>query len=440
MNILKIKVLLFFCIILVVLTGCINKPVKPILIIDANRNAASSVIGHWEGTIQIMSFQLVMDADFQMSNQFLTATMNSVSQNSGNIPVQITVLNATNVVFELYAPMKGPAVFNGAISGNTIGGGFNQGGVKGTFSLTKTAVSNSSEAPDPNEKTVTVETPTGKLFGTLNIPKGKKIMPVYIIIAGSGPTDRNGNSILLPGKNNTYQMIARGLSRLGIATLRYDKRGIGESRDALKSENGLTFEDNVKDVQAWVEFLKKDGSFSKIGLIGHSEGSLVGMIAATNGGIDYMVSIAGPGRPIDVILNEQTSKAPEKQKQEIEKMLSLLKQGKKVWFVPNDMMSLFRPSIQPYMISWLKYDPARVAFYIKCPFLVLQGTTDLQVKPDDAKLLAAANPRAKLVLIDGMNHVMKMAPMDEKTNMAAYSDPKLPLAEGIIKNIADLTK
>ena len=128
------------------------------------------------------------------------------------------------------------------------------------------------------ESEIVHETPTGKLYGTLTLPKAKKKLPIALIIAGSGPTDRNGNNNF--ATNNSLKMIAGVLAEKKIASIRFDKRGIAQSKEAAKEEIDMRFEDNIHDIEAWIELIKKDNRFGKITIIGHSEGSLIGMLAA----------------------------------------------------------------------------------------------------------------------------------------------------------------
>jgi uncharacterized protein len=153
---------------------------------------------------------------------------------------------------------------------------------------------------------IVLETATGQLSGTLELPNGKGPFPVVLIIAGSGPTDRDGNN---PGglKTNAYKLLAEGLAQNGVASLRYDKRGIGKSSSAMTREQDLRFETFVNDAVGWLEKLGQDSRFSKRFVIGHSEGSLVGILAAQKVSVSGFVSIAGAGRAIDEILIEQLS-------------------------------------------------------------------------------------------------------------------------------------
>ena len=251
---------------------------------------------------------------------------------------------------------------------------------------------------------VRLDTGTGILHGTMEVPASKPPYPVVLIIAGSGPTDRDGNSSMLQGKNNSLKMLAEDLAALGIASLRYDKRFIGESRITGLKEEDLRFDTYVDDVVRWGEYLRKDPRFRSLVIAGHSEGSLLGMLAAQKLMVNGYVSIAGSGRPAGQIVLEQyrSQTLPAGLMNQVEDIVKALEAGRRVESVPPALAVVFRSSVQPYMISWFQYDPAREIARLKMPVLILQGTTDIQVSVGDAELLAKANPAAKLVLIEGM--------------------------------------
>ena len=274
------------------------------------------------------------------------------------------------------------------------------------------------------ELPVTLHTATGDLFGTLTVPVQKTRMPVALIIAGSGPTDRNGNNPMM--KNESLHKLAIALADSGIASLRYDKRAIAESKAAAKSEADLRFDDYVADARDWISLLRKDNRFSRIIVIGHSEGSLIGMVAAHKNA-DAFVSIAGAGRPADKILKEQLDKQPQAVKDLSFPIIDSLVAGKTVSTVNPMLFSLFRPSVQPYLISWFKYDPAVEIRKLSIPVLVIQGTNDIQVSMEDAQLLAKAG-KAPLMAIDHMNHIFRIVEGDRNANIATYNDPSLPIA------------
>ncbi|MBB6003310.1 alpha/beta hydrolase [Arcicella rosea] len=289
-----------------------------------------------------------------------------------------------------------------------------------------------------HEENVVLKQSKGVLDGTLLMPNSTKKVPVVLIVAGSGPTDRNGNSSLNVTAKS-YQLLAEGLAKNGIASLRYDKRGVGKSASSMMKESDLTFETYIQDVQQWIDTLKKSNRFSKITVLGHSEGSLLSMVAVQKSPVDGYISLAGPARGIDEILNEQMAQQPlpDSVKNEVKRNLDKLKKGETLPKLMQNMaiIMLFRPSIQPYMISWLKYVPAEEIKKVKAKTLIIQGTTDIQVSENEGKLLAAAQPKAKLLLINGMNHVLKDAPADRAENIETYTNPDLPLSKGMIEAV-----
>jgi uncharacterized protein len=275
------------------------------------------------------------------------------------------------------------------------------------------------------------------IHGTLFIPTGVKKPPVVLIIAGSGPTDRDGNTPLIKGNNNSLLQLADSLARHGIASLRYDKRAIGKSVVANLVEDSIRFDDGINDALALCEMLKAK-KFKKIFIAGHSEGSLVGLGAASRFDAAGFISIAGAGRKIDIILKEQLSTLPDSLRVLSYSYLDSLAAGKKI-SKPNGLLyNIFRPSVQPYMISWIRMDPQQLIAALQCPVLIIQGTNDLQVKETDARSLAAAKPEATLLLVKNMNHVLKEVTSDSKTdNQKAYSDPALPVMQELISGMVN---
>jgi len=266
----------------------------------------------------------------------------------------------------------------------------------------------------------------GKVYGTLTLPKGEGPFTAAIIIQGSGPTDRDGNSRLV-GKNNSLKMISEALAEEGIASLRFDKRGIGESANLVRKEEDLVFEDYIKDVILWVEKIRNDERFDKIVIIGHSEGALIGGAAAVAAKVDGYVSVAGAGDNAYHVLSRQLKAQSEEVFEMCLPIMEELKKGNLVPDVAEGLYALFRPSVQPYMISWFKYDPREIIAKIEVPILIVQGDNDLQITVEEAEALHKANPNSQLIIIEGMNHVLKDAPRDRDGNMATYSDPNLEL-------------
>jgi alpha-beta hydrolase superfamily lysophospholipase len=287
----------------------------------------------------------------------------------------------------------------------------------------------------PAAESITLDTLTGTLHGTLLLPPGDAPVPVVLMIAGSGPTDRDGNVAALPGRNDSLKMLAEGLATNGIASLRYDKRGIAASAAAGPQEKDLRFDMYVADAAAWVARLKKDPRFSRVVIAGHSEGSLIGMLAAANA--DGFVSIAGASTTAGALLREQLrTKLPAPLLEQNERILATLEAGRTVDEVPAPLLAIYRPSVQPYMISWLRHDPAKAIGNLAVPVLIVQGTSDVQISVEDARRLHRANPKGELAIIEGMNHVLKRVTGDLAAQLPSYSDPSLPVSPELIERVS----
>ena len=283
------------------------------------------------------------------------------------------------------------------------------------------------------EEEITLKTKTGDIKGSLLVPSNSEKASVVLIISGSGPTDRNGNNPNMT--NNSLMMLANELKKNGIASLRFDKRGIGESSSSGMQESDLRFENYVNDVKAWVDLLKESNKFSKIIVLGHSEGSLIGMIASQKAEVEKFISVAGAGNSAGDIIREQLKAQPAFVLNQSLPIIEKLENGEREENVPQMLYALFRPSVQPYMISWFKYDPQIEIAKLNKPVLIVQGTTDIQVSVLDADKLASANNKAQKQIIEGMNHILKEAEMDRLKNIQTYSMPDLPLKKNLIEII-----
>jgi len=288
------------------------------------------------------------------------------------------------------------------------------------------------------EELISLKTNSGKLEGTLLIPITNNKILLALLISGSGPTDRDGNNPMM--KNNSLKMLAEDLAKNDIATLRYDKRGVGKSKIAGMKEADLRFGNYIDDTKSWLELIDKDNRFDKIIVIGHSEGSLIGMIAAQQKNVAKFISIAGVGQPAADILRKQLAQQPPIVLEMSEPILEKLEHGETTEDVPPGLYSLFRPSVQPYMISWFRYNPKKEIGKLKIPILIIQGTTDIQSSVSDAEQLLEGNPMAKKVIINGMNHILKESELDRQKNIETYNNPDLPLMEGVVETITKFIK
>lgn len=274
------------------------------------------------------------------------------------------------------------------------------------------------------------------LHGTLLTPEAPTA--VAVILPGSGPTDRDGNSPMGVAAS-TYRLLAESLAEQGVATVRIDKRGIATSAAAGPAEADLRFDAYAADARAWATEAAARTGQPCAWLIGHSEGALVAL-KAVEGGDDKvcgLILLSGAGRPAGVVIREQLQAGlPDPLKTQAFVVLSELEAGRTVADTPPALAALFRPSVQPYLISWLPLDPAALLAAYDGPVFIGQGTTDLQIGVTDVQALAAADPKATLKLWDGVNHLLKTAPADRAANMATYADPALPLAPGVAQDVA----
>lgn len=271
----------------------------------------------------------------------------------------------------------------------------------------------------------------GTLYGTMLKAKNAN-GTVVIFISGSGPTDRDGNSAIA-GKNNSLKMLATELGNKGYSSLRVDKRIIGKSATGF-NEKDIRFDTYVNDIIDWTTWVKANNkNVKKIVFIGHSEGSLIGMLAAKKVSADGYISIAGAGFPADSILKQQLEKQlPTKLYDETVVCIDSLSKGLLVNAPPKALLMLFRPDIQPYLISWFKYNPAVEIAKLTCPILIIQGLNDMQVSQADAQSLKNASPKAELLLLDKVTHVLKEAGPTQDENMATYSNETTPLSSLLV--------
>lgn len=264
------------------------------------------------------------------------------------------------------------------------------------------------------------------LNGSLYTPNQQnKKLNLVILIAGSGPTDRDGNQMGLV--NNSLKLLAEALANNGIAVYSYDKRIFAQMASGKLDEASLSFDNFIDDAKAVIQHFKNQKKYNSISVAGHSEGALIGMVAA-NGNADGYISIAGAGRPIDEVLLEQIEKQAPFLKEEVQKNLETLKNGTTFELKNQMLASLFRASVQPYMISWIKYNPQTEIKKLQIPTLLINGDKDIQVSVQDAQLLQQAKLNAQLHIIPNMNHVFKEIKGDDAENKAAYTNPDLPIS------------
>ncbi len=288
---------------------------------------------------------------------------------------------------------------------------------------------------------ITLDIPDGQLGATLLLPEGEGPWPVVLILAGSGPVDRDGNLTNIPGKNNSLRQLAEGLAMQGVASLRADKRGVGGSVSAGLSETNLRFTHFINDAVEWTLLLQGDNRFSSVSIAGHSQGSQVGMSAVWLAGADGFVSLAGPGRPILEVLEDQLHDSLNiRSRVSARAVMDELAAGRQVDDPPSDMSIIFRPSIQQFLISWQRQNPQLELARLSCPVSIIQGQNDLQVSEEDARLLYKAQPNANLLLLPGISHLFKFLENDNPVvHQMALAQPDLVFSQEAIDEVVALT-
>jgi hypothetical protein len=428
-----------FSLILFVLFSCFSSFSYPASHLSVSND---DIKGTWQGSLG-GALRIVIRI-YASDSGYLKAEMDSPDQKAYGLHCDTVIFDGSNITLKLN---QVSGYFEGKYNQDSISIVGNWYQNKSMMPLTIKKVNNVEEINQqlnpkpllPNE--VSIEVDGCRLVGTLKVPKSDKPVELVLIIAGSGPTDRDGNTPMLAGKNNSLKMISELLESNGIASLRFDKRGIGASDKVNESE--LTFDNYVNDAVEWIKFLRNDNRFSKIIIIGHSEGSLIGMIAANKTTIDKYISLCGAGEPIyNTILTQlKNNKTSQEIMNNCVEIIDSLKAGYMVKNIDPSLNMLFRPSVQPYIISWFKYDPCKEISKLTIPILVVGGTTDLQVDVNDAKLLSKAEPNAKLYIIENMNHILKDVPTtDRMENFKSYSNPDLPLSPLLSKALVEFIK
>lgn len=307
------------------------------------------------------------------------------------------------------------------------------------FALAASSIACAQEAPSPGDP-IEAQGPAGTLRGSFLAPTANANGAVVLIIPGSGPTDRDGNNPM-GIRAGTYRLLAEGLAAQGVASVRIDKRGMFASAAPGIDANAIVIDDYAADIAAWTAAIRERTGARCVWLAGHSEGALVALVAAqTDVNVCGIVLIAGGGRRLSDVLREQLRANPANASliEESERIIRELEAGRRVPAaqISAPLQPLFRENVQGFVISLFSYDPPALLRAYQGPVLIMQGTTDLQVTMQDAELLAAARPGLEIVRLEGVNHVLKEAPMDRGANLATYSNANLPLAPSIVERIA----
>ncbi len=270
----------------------------------------------------------------------------------------------------------------------------------------------------------------GTLYGTLLEPGKNETGTLIIFASGSGPTDRDGNSGILKGKNDSLKALAYALKKEGIATFRFDQRPSGKTVKHAKLDN-ISFEVLADDLTRVIREMKSMKKFDRIVLLGHSQGVMVTALAAEGEPVDGLICIAGAARPIDRILLEQLAAAGNVDMKTAERLLGELKAGQELQNVPKELEALFAPRNRNFLATWMQYDPYEVYKKLDLPTLFIYGTRDTQIKPTELTYWKDLAKSGDSVVLEKMNHVLKVIENEEKDSLKSYSDPSYPLHPGL---------
>ena len=267
----------------------------------------------------------------------------------------------------------------------------------------------------------------GTLLTSIDVNK----LDLAILIAGYGPNDRDGNQNFL--KTNNIKKLAIGLTKNGIATFRYDKRIVKQIRQNNVDKN-LSFDDFVTDAIDVLDYFKNLNQYNKIYIVGHDQGSLIGMLAAKDKA-DGFISIAGAGQTIDSVIIEQIEKTAPQFTADTKRIFNILKSGKTTTDYPVALSSIFNIETQRFFMSWMQHNPVDIISTLNVPTLIINGTKDLQVSEAEALLLKEAAKDASIQIIKNMNHVMVTITGDDLENSKSYNESQRPLADGLLEKI-----
>jgi pimeloyl-ACP methyl ester carboxylesterase len=426
----------------------------------------AKILGYWEGVLDINGVKLRIGFRVKEEAGELKTTMDSPDQGAYDLACNYS--NFEDGVFKIKMDQIGMS-YEGQPKGDRMEGVFKQNGTRLDLEMKREKGKTGGRAAKPQDpkepfnyevKEVVFENKSAnlKLAGTLTMPKDCENCMAAILISGSGPQDRD-ESLL---GHKPFWVIADYLSERGIAVLRFDDRGVGESTGDFSSATSADFK---TDVQAAFEFLKgqKGIDATKIGLIGHSEGGLIApMLAAENKEVAFIISLAGPGMAGKDLLPEQAkliavaNGASEKEGQETyeitKKVCNLIAKEKDVEKLnakireiiedENTSEKQVNEALQQYTSNWFRffmaYDPVKAWKKVKCPVLALNGAKDLQVPADDnlkgIEKALKRNKKVNLMKFEGMNHLFQSC---ETGSPLEYAQIEETFSEKVLNVMAD---
>ena len=372
---------------------------------------AQEIRRSWSGELEAMGQKLPIVLNLIDGK----CTLDSPAQGATGIPATIDLLTKDSI--KVSVKSIGASYAARYVDGR-LEGTFTQAGMKLPLNMKETSPDGpkrpqTPKAPFPyttEEVTFTNAKAGATLAGTLTIPScGSKY--VLIMVTGSGPENRDEEIF----EHKPFAVIADRLARAGIATLRYDDRGVGQSVGG--DVKGATSIDLAEDTAAGIEWLRAQKRFKKVGIIGHSEGGLIAFILGAQKKVDFIVSLAGPGVKGDSVLLEQSRRnSPLGATITIEYLRNMLKGAWIEWF--------------------MDYDPSENIANTKCPVFALNGTKDSQViATQNIPALRRTLPKNKRNVIkeyEGLNHLFQHCTTGMPTEYATIEET---FSEEVINDI-----
>lgn len=436
---------------------------------------AQNITGQWNGLLKVPGMQLRVVFHISKTDTGYSSTMDSPDQGAKGIPVTTTTFE--NPTLKLKSTLAN-FEYTGELNGNLFTGTFNQGGQEFPLNLSRKQIEKQTikRPQEPSKpypyysEDITFQNKKANitLAGTLTLPKKEGNFPAVILITGSGAQNRDEEVF----GHKPFLVIADYLTRNGIAVLRYDDRGFAQSTGNFAAATTFDF---ASDVESTISYLKtrKEINAKKIGLIGHSEGGTIAPIvaAAEPKDVDFIVLLAGSGLRGDKLMllqKEKFEQAMHIDEQEIAKgqkiyraaydiilhsnaIGSNLKNKVSTYFkqsfgdkLPEEQISAITNQIvNPWWITFLKYDPVPTLEKVKCPVLALGGEKDLQVPPEEnliaikTALEKGGNKNVTTKLFPNLNHLFQ----DCKTGLLnEYSEIEETFSPAVLDEITNWIK
>jgi uncharacterized protein len=390
--------------------------------------------GDWQGHVTLGGKEKSMFVHFYILDS-LAATIDIPEQGASGIPLSKVVFKYPKISFELESDPN-TVKFDGVLDKSKITGSVTQGTATGKLAIERTDSVMAENVKTWKDEPVSIDTKNGKIIGTLVVPASEGPFPAILIVTDMGPTDRDGNSMFSKTRLSTLRQLSESLASQGIASLRYDRRGIGESAIALGKMNNLRLGDYVDDALGFLDLLEKDRRFFSRGVLTHGDGSVVGIRASAAGKADFLIAVASPSRSQgETIIDQYKSVFDGATFEKAKAIVMRLSSGKPAGDVDPVLRRYFPPEMEQFFISWFGVSPISEIAKLKIPVMVISGTADPVATIADRQMLAKANKLAILKVVPGMNHELLVKAKEAAAATDDKSKPQGILSKTIVEDI-----